>query len=288
MVKITATVLTYNEEKRIENVLKGLTSFDSVIVIDKSSTDSTREIAQKYGAKVVKVPYYNDTTPVEVLKTVKNAFYTFQDNEWILGLTCSDIVHHELYSVLTHNIEEYGDNFSVFEIPLFCYSMGQTGKHSYFGGVSYRPLLYRRELMSETETVVHTSSLEAFTKYRIRSKDEKVAIYHLTHSKLDLVMDRHWRYAVQYVIDGEKLQGRTRKRMMKYAIKEMFLTCLTYIKKRMFKLKWDGAAQCIMIIMYNAMIFLNAYFDEEKEKEIDEKYIQIVNECEGESNEAAK
>ena len=53
MNKITGTIITLNAEKYIERAIKSLQSIcDEVIVLDSESTDSTRDIAVKSGAKV--------------------------------------------------------------------------------------------------------------------------------------------------------------------------------------------------------------------------------------------
>jgi glycosyltransferase involved in cell wall biosynthesis len=56
--KITAVILTYNESARIRIALShALIWADEVCVVDKLSTDDTREIAQSMGAKVFTIPF---------------------------------------------------------------------------------------------------------------------------------------------------------------------------------------------------------------------------------------
>jgi glycosyltransferase involved in cell wall biosynthesis len=57
---ISAIVLTKNEEKNIKDCLETLMWSDEIIVIDDDSTDKTREIAEKLGAKVFVHPLNND------------------------------------------------------------------------------------------------------------------------------------------------------------------------------------------------------------------------------------
>ena len=57
-VPITCLILTYNEESRIHIALThALAWADEVIVLDKHSTDSTREIALRMGARVHLIPF---------------------------------------------------------------------------------------------------------------------------------------------------------------------------------------------------------------------------------------
>ena len=53
-VKISATVITFNEERKIEDCLRSLSGIaDEIIVVDSYSTDLTEEICRKYGVKFI-------------------------------------------------------------------------------------------------------------------------------------------------------------------------------------------------------------------------------------------
>lgn len=52
--KISAIIITKNEEKMIEDCLKSILWADEIIVIDTGNTDKTNDIARKYKAKIVK------------------------------------------------------------------------------------------------------------------------------------------------------------------------------------------------------------------------------------------
>lgn len=52
---ISVVLATYNESSNIERCLKSVSSFaDEIILVDGSSTDNTRDLAKKLGAKVIK------------------------------------------------------------------------------------------------------------------------------------------------------------------------------------------------------------------------------------------
>jgi len=58
---ITANIITLNEEKNIEAVIKSVQKVcKEVLVIDSESSDKTREIAESLGAKVIVQPYLGD------------------------------------------------------------------------------------------------------------------------------------------------------------------------------------------------------------------------------------
>ena len=49
---ISAAMPVFNEESRIENCLKTICWCDEIVVLDKESTDRTREIASRYTDKI--------------------------------------------------------------------------------------------------------------------------------------------------------------------------------------------------------------------------------------------
>ncbi|MCL2389660.1 MAG: glycosyltransferase family 2 protein, partial [Elusimicrobia bacterium] len=53
MLKVSAYVLTKNEEKNIAACLESVKWAGEIVIVDNQSTDKTLEIAKKYNAKVV-------------------------------------------------------------------------------------------------------------------------------------------------------------------------------------------------------------------------------------------
>ena len=51
--KLSVVVIARNEEKMIGECLKSVSWADEVLVVDQESTDETRKVAEKYGAKVI-------------------------------------------------------------------------------------------------------------------------------------------------------------------------------------------------------------------------------------------
>ncbi len=48
--KISAAIITYNEERNIARAIESLRCCDEVVVIDSGSNDRTVELAQNHGA----------------------------------------------------------------------------------------------------------------------------------------------------------------------------------------------------------------------------------------------
>ena len=82
--KITANIITLNEEKNIESVVKSVQKVcDEVLVVDSLSSDRTSEIAESLGAKVVKQAYLGDGA--------QKAFGApLAKNDWILSIDADE------------------------------------------------------------------------------------------------------------------------------------------------------------------------------------------------------
>lgn len=55
--KISATIITFNEEPNIKAACESLAWADEIVVVDSESTDRTREIAEACGARVIVNPW---------------------------------------------------------------------------------------------------------------------------------------------------------------------------------------------------------------------------------------
>ena len=82
--KITANIITLNEEENIEAAIRSVEGIcDEVLVVDSESTDRTREIAERLGAKVVVQPYLGDGP--------QKAFGApLASHDWILSLDADE------------------------------------------------------------------------------------------------------------------------------------------------------------------------------------------------------
>ena len=58
MIKISVTIITYNEEKNIARCLQSVKGLaDDIVVVDSHSKDLTTKIAENLGARVIKRPF---------------------------------------------------------------------------------------------------------------------------------------------------------------------------------------------------------------------------------------
>jgi glycosyltransferase involved in cell wall biosynthesis len=89
MQKISAVIITKDEEKIIARCLDCLQWVDEIIVIDSGSTDNTMKIARQYGAKVYSREWAGYARQ-------KNFGIAKAKNGWVLSLDADEIMTDEL------------------------------------------------------------------------------------------------------------------------------------------------------------------------------------------------
>lgn len=89
-VKISATVITFNEEKKIERCLQSLMGVaDEIIVVDSFSTDATETVCKKYPVVFVQKAF-------EGYIAQKNYAVDQASNDYILSLDADEMLSDEL------------------------------------------------------------------------------------------------------------------------------------------------------------------------------------------------
>ncbi|MEK7472763.1 MAG: glycosyltransferase family 2 protein [Patescibacteria group bacterium] len=90
-IKLSVVLATRNEEENIAKCLESVRQLaDEIIIFDEYSTDKTREIAEKFGAKVFLEPHH-DIFHITKQKALEKA-----KGEWVLQLDADEVVSHEL------------------------------------------------------------------------------------------------------------------------------------------------------------------------------------------------
>lgn len=91
MKKLSVVLATRNEEANIGKCLESIKNIaDEIIIFDEYSEDKTREISQKYGAKVFLEPHH------EIFHITKQKAMDKAKSEWILQLDADEVVSPEL------------------------------------------------------------------------------------------------------------------------------------------------------------------------------------------------
>ncbi len=94
MPRISACIISYNEEARIEDCLRSLVPVaDEIVVVDSLSTDRTREIAARYTDRIFEQPFLGHVEQ-------KNLAVSKASHDWILSLDCDERLDERLAAAI--------------------------------------------------------------------------------------------------------------------------------------------------------------------------------------------
>lgn len=119
--KISATIITFNEEKNIADAIRSLAWTDEILVIDSESTDKTARIAESLGAKVLTQKWLGFSKQKQF--AADNARF-----DWVFSLDADERVSDELRDEILHlkNSENIADGF---KIPRLSFYMNRPIRH---------------------------------------------------------------------------------------------------------------------------------------------------------------
>jgi glycosyltransferase involved in cell wall biosynthesis len=87
--KITATIITLNEERNIARAVESLRCCDEIILVDSGSTDRTIELAQNLGVRIIEASWLGYAAQ-------KNWAAEQAANDWILSLDADEALSEAL------------------------------------------------------------------------------------------------------------------------------------------------------------------------------------------------
>jgi glycosyltransferase involved in cell wall biosynthesis len=123
--KLSAVVLTRNEERNIKGCLASLSWADELLVVDSGSTDGTVALAEKQGARVV-------TSPFTDFATQRNFAMSQAMGGWVLFVDADEQITpalaEEIIKILRNPTDE--SRKAVYAIPRHTYFFGKRLRFS--------------------------------------------------------------------------------------------------------------------------------------------------------------
>lgn len=121
-IRISATIITRNEERNIARSIESLRCCDEILVLDSGSTDRTAEIATKLGARVVEASWHGYAAQ-------KNIAAQLAAYDWILSLDADESLSEALEAEIWH-IKKTGPSFDAYTMPRLAQYLGRWILHS--------------------------------------------------------------------------------------------------------------------------------------------------------------
>lgn len=235
MKNITATIIAFNEENKIEECIKSVLWCDSIILVDSGSTDNTIKIAQELGAVVISNKW--EGFAKQKAFAIKQA-----KTKWVLSLDADERISDELKNEIS-NLSE--NDIIGYYIKRENYFIGK--KISTCGWEQdYQLRLFQKDNTSVTDKLVH----EGFI---VKGKTEvlKSSMIHLTYDSITQALSKINSYT--------SLQAKEMKDK-KINIFSLFLRTLSQFLRIFISLKgYKDGIHGLILAFFNSLTTMLAY-----------------------------
>lgn len=242
--KISATIITLNEERNVARAIESLRCCDEIVVVDSGSTDRTVEIAEKLGARVVECPWLGYAAQ-------KNYASAQASHDWILSIDADESLSEALEAEIWH-IKKAGTGFDAYTMPRLAQYLGRWILHSgWFPDRKIR-LFDRRKAKWEGDYVHESVSVQGKVGHFESN------LLHFTCDSLSehlRTLDRYTTLAAEQIVDSRQEIG-----WHKLVLNPLWTFFNTYFLKRGFLDGVEGLCIAYMAAFYNFLKYAKARF----------------------------
>ena len=240
--KISAAIITFNEERNISRAIESLRCCDEIVVVDSGSNDRTVELAVKLGARVIDSNWRGYAGQ-------KNYASEQCQHDWILSLDADEALSEALEAELWQ-IKKSGPRFDAYTMPRLAQYLGRWILHS--GWYPDRKVrLFDRKRAKWVGNYVHESVVVDGSVGHLNSN-----ILHFTCNSLSehlKTMDRYTTLAAEQLVAQQASVGWTQ-----LALDPPWTFFATYVLKRGFLDGTEGLAIAYMAALYNFLKYAKA------------------------------
>lgn len=119
---ISATIITFNEERNLPRAIESLRCCDEILVVDSGSTDRTVEIAERYGARVLEANWRGYAGQ-------KNYASDQARHDWVLSLDADEALSEDLEGEIWA-LKKNGSAYDAYTVPRLAQYLGKWILHS--------------------------------------------------------------------------------------------------------------------------------------------------------------
>lgn len=185
--KLSAFIITLNEERRIRDCLESISFCDEIVVVDSFSTDNTRTIAESFNAKVIKREWIN-------FKDQKSFALMQCQHDWVLLIDADERVSPELRASIEKVLQDravFGQPEDVigYELHRVAYFLGR-----WWRGTGWRDeyvlRFFQRDKVVWSQATIHEKVLPKGVIKRLTGE-----LHHYSFDSISDQIKKHARYA---------------------------------------------------------------------------------------------
>jgi glycosyltransferase involved in cell wall biosynthesis len=240
--KITATIITLNEERNIARAIESLRCCDEILIVDSGSIDRTIELAQNLGVRVIEAGWLGYAAQ-------KNWAAEQAANDWILSLDADEALSEALEAEIW-SLKKAGPKHDAYTMPRLARYLGKWILHS--GWYPDRKVrLYHRAKAKWIGEFVHESVQASGRVGHLQSN-----ILHFTCDSLSehlKTLDRYTTLAAQ-----EIASRRIKAPLHRLIVDPPWTFLKTYVVQRGFLDGFEGLVIAYMAAFYTFLKYSKA------------------------------
>jgi len=240
--KISAAIITLNEQRNIARAIESLRCCDEIVVVDSGSNDRTCEVAAKLGARVVEAAWRGYSGQ-------KNFAVEQCTHDWVLSIDADEALSEALEGEIWQ-LKKTGPKADGYTMPRLAQYLGKWILHG--GWYPDRKVrLFDRRKARWVGDFVHESVAVEGTVAALQAN-----LLHFTCDSLTehiKSMDRYTTLAAQQIVAlGKPVTWR------QLALNPPWTFFSTYVLKRGFLDGFEGLAIAYMAALYNFLKYAKA------------------------------
>jgi len=145
--KLSAYVLTFNEEGKIRDALASITWADEIVVLDSHSTDRTEQICREFTDKIYQCDF-------EGFGKLRNRALELVTHDWVFSLDADERVTEELRKEIQTELAQ-ASRADAFFVPRKNLFLGRWIRHCGWYPDYRQPQLFNKHRLRYREDLVH-------------------------------------------------------------------------------------------------------------------------------------
>jgi hypothetical protein len=191
--KLSAVVVSYNRALLIGTCLRAVGFADEVIVVDKSSTDGTAELAARYADRVITVPWSPTVEETRSFAVAQCAY------DWIICLDDDECLSADAIRFIRAELE--APRADVYGLLQRHYILGSHDEAAYYWP-EHQIRFFRRGTVTFSSTVHGGIEVHSDNILHV-ARETGAAIHHLSHQDVAQWIDKTNRYTSR--LDRERV-----------------------------------------------------------------------------------
>lgn len=246
--KISALVVTFNEEKRLRECLQSILFCDQIVVVDLGSKDKSAEIAKEFATDFMVHEL------VQFGEEVWPELFPFLKYDWILRMDPDEIFSEGLIESVRETISSTESNAGIITVPYQYYFLGRPLNYTIWGGIRNLPKIMNRKRINLHPRVHNGCSLKNGYSTLDITSGAKNAVKHYWVDNYQQLFSKHFRYIKA---EGKSRYERGERISLLSFIKQPFRACLySFLRCK----GWQGGGTGIFLSVFYGWYVLMSLF----------------------------